>query len=153
MNKNLKKKIGRRFKKGEYIFQIGDAGSAMFLITEGKVSIRRKSGGKEVELSETGAGEIIGEMSIIDNRPRSADAYCLADTSVLEISSYIFNKYIQENPGIVMKILNKFSVRLRESNAKLLDANKTIEKLRAQLDEKDSKAEAIESELQKSESS
>ncbi|MBD3234358.1 MAG: cyclic nucleotide-binding domain-containing protein [candidate division Zixibacteria bacterium] len=153
MNSNLHKKIGRKFKRGEYIFQIGDAGSAMFLITEGKVSIKRKSGGKEVVLSEAGAGEIIGEMSIIDNRPRSADAHCLADTSVLEISSYVFNKYIQENPGIVMKILNKFSVRLREMNAKLLEANNTIEKLRAQLDESASNSEAIESELEKSESS
>jgi len=126
MLQELHKKIGRSFRANECIYRIRDAGETMFLITEGKVAIKGFQNGKEILLAELSAGEIFGEMAIIENRTRCADAICISDTKVLEISSYLFEKYIQENPAIVKKLLYKMSERLRNADRQLLGTTETL---------------------------
>ena len=60
-----------QYHKGHYIFRKGDEGDAVFIITEGIVSVKDE----EFVLSTLGKGEVFGEYALIDNKPRSASIY------------------------------------------------------------------------------
>ena len=81
------KKPGRReVSSGELLFEEGDPGNEAYLISDGKVDIYRVRDGKEEVIATLGRGEIIGEMSLIDDRPRAASARTRAGTSLIVIS-------------------------------------------------------------------
>ena len=67
----------KTFAAGEYIFREGDKGDEAYLIKTGKVEISRKSGGRDIVIAEVGVGSIIGEMALIDSKPRMATAKAL----------------------------------------------------------------------------
>src|SRR5438067_12872084 len=66
--------VERRFLGGERVFKKGDTGSAMFLVMSGKVEIflPRQGGAERVDLKEVNEGEHFGELSLFDDKPRSA---------------------------------------------------------------------------------
>ncbi|HEX9702619.1 MAG TPA: cyclic nucleotide-binding domain-containing protein [Rhodospirillales bacterium] len=76
----------RMIRAGELLFEEGEVGELAFLIISGAVEIFRKSGNQERVLATLGRGEMIGEMSLIDNQPRIASARALQDTEVRVIS-------------------------------------------------------------------
>jgi hypothetical protein len=76
----------KMIKGGELVFEEGEIGEAAFLIVSGEVEIFRKHGNRDRVLATVGRGEIIGEMSLIDNQPRMASARALQDTQVRTIS-------------------------------------------------------------------
>lgn len=71
---------------GEILFEEGDEGHEAYLISDGAVDIYRVRGGKEEVIATLGRGEIIGEMSLIDDLPRAASARTRAGTSLVVIS-------------------------------------------------------------------
>jgi CRP-like cAMP-binding protein len=116
MLQNLYKKIGKSYKKGRYIFHLGDQARAMYHILKGRVSIKC---GKEKD-------------PIV-----STDEYCVEDTEVLEINDFYFEHYIKVNPAAVRKILDVLSIRLRETTDKLAEAmaeNKKYKQLISKID-------------------
>ncbi len=71
---------------GEVLFSEGDAGNTAYFIIEGTMEIYRTPGGKKKILSKLGKGEIIGEMSLIDNQPRMASARAVSKVKLACIS-------------------------------------------------------------------
>ena len=71
---------------GDIIFEEGEVGEMAYLIISGEVEIFRASGNTERVLATLDRGEIIGEMSLIDNSPRMASARALSDTEMSIIS-------------------------------------------------------------------
>jgi len=76
----------KTFKEGDILFEEGDAGTEAYLIVTGEVQIFRKNGNEEQTIANVGRGEIIGEMSLIDNQPRMASARVLEPASLVVIS-------------------------------------------------------------------
>lgn len=76
----------KSIKAGELVFEEGEIGDMAFLIVSGEVEIYRKNGNNDRVLATLGRGELIGEMSLIDNQPRIASARALQDTQVRIIS-------------------------------------------------------------------
>jgi len=76
----------KTIKGGELVFEEGEIGQVAFLIVTGEVEIFRKHGNSDRVLATVGRGEMIGEMSLIDNQPRMASARALQDTQVRTIS-------------------------------------------------------------------
>ena len=76
----------KSIKAGEVVFEEGEVGDMAFLIVSGEVEIYRKNGNDDRVLATLGRGELIGEMSLIDNHPRIASARALQDTEVRIIS-------------------------------------------------------------------
>lgn len=76
----------RIIKGGELVFEEGEIGQMAFLVVSGEVEIFRKLGNDNRVLAKVGRGEIIGEMSLIDNQPRMASARALQDTEVRIVS-------------------------------------------------------------------
>src|SRR5713226_9345669 len=70
----LFQRFGKEFKRGEVLFREGDPGKEMYVIQTGKVNITKKVRDTEKILATLGAGEFLGEMALLNNKPRSAGA-------------------------------------------------------------------------------
>ena len=113
--------VERKFRAGELVFSKGDAGSAMFLLLSGKVEIflPPEAGADRVNLKEAAEGEHFGELSLFDDKPRSASAEALTDTVLLELSREHFVTDIVRSEAAVLAILSEMAVRLRDTNSLL----------------------------------
>src|SRR5580700_3030636 len=109
---------------GTRIFQYGDPGDKLFIILDGKVRISRDLAGMgEEALAVLGAGEVFGEMSLIDEAPRSADARVHERCRLLVISKEDFDDMLFLHKDLAYEVLwncvRILSSRLRETNEKL----------------------------------
>ena len=113
--------VERRCSAGELVFSKGDSGSAMFLLLSGRVEIflPPEAGADRVTLKEAVEGEHFGELSLFDDKPRSASAEALTDTVLLELSREHFVTDIVRSEAAVLAILSEMAVRLRDTNALL----------------------------------
>ena len=106
---------------GTLLFGEGDAGSHAFLINKGRLEIFLARDGRDVILATRGPGEIVGEMAIIDNRPRSASVRVIEDCQLLAISAEQIAHRIAETDPILRMCLGVVIERYRETLA-MLDA-------------------------------
>lgn len=104
------------FSAGEPIFQEGDLGTEMFIVQDGQVSISKRLGGETRTLTTLDKGDFFGEMSVIESAPRSADAIAATDVTLLVINGSRFDEMIRKDPEIAIRIIRKYSRRLREAN-------------------------------------
>lgn len=104
------------FAAGKTILREGDLGETAFVILKGRVQIR--SGGRD--LATLGPGDTLGEMSMVDDKPRSATAVALEDTRLAEIHRDDFFEALQTDPQATISILTSLFERLREANSRIL---------------------------------
>jgi CRP/FNR family transcriptional regulator, cyclic AMP receptor protein len=109
---------------GTRIFQYGDPGDKLFLILEGKVRISREVAGMgEEALAVLGAGEMFGEMALLDESPRSADALAHERCRLLVITKDAFDDLLFLHKDLAYEVLwscvRMLLSRLRETNEKL----------------------------------
>jgi signal transduction histidine kinase len=102
-----------RFAAGEVIFHEGADGESMFLIWSGRVATVKGDLESPVILAYRTAGEIFGEMALLENQPRSASIIALEDTRLLELSRSRFEQLLSEQPAISRSIMEVLSARLR----------------------------------------
>jgi CRP/FNR family transcriptional regulator, cyclic AMP receptor protein len=112
----------RRYEAGEVLFCKGDAGQSMMLIAAGKVKVSAFGpDGREAVLAILGPGEICGEMAIVDNKPRSADATALEACEVLVLHQRDFLPFLERNPAVAVRLIAMISERLRRTSELLED--------------------------------
>src|SRR5258708_1295205 len=104
---------------GDMIFRQGDLGTEMYIIQEGQVEIIKHIAGESHVLSRLDKGDFFGEMAILENVARSADATAKSDVRVLAINGSPFDQMLGKNPEVAVRIIRKYSQRLREANALL----------------------------------
>ena len=109
---------------GAFVFHEGEMGDKLYLILEGKVRISRDLPGMgEEALAILGPGEAFGEMSLIDDTPRSADARVHERARLLVITREAFEDLLFVHKDLAYEILWNFvkilSARLRETNDKM----------------------------------
>jgi CRP-like cAMP-binding protein len=109
---------------GTKIFQYGDLGDKLFIILDGKVRISREIAGMgEEALAILGPGQVFGEMSLIDEFPRSADARVHERCRLLVIRKEEFDDLLFVHKDLAYEVLwncvRILSARLRETNDKL----------------------------------
>jgi CRP-like cAMP-binding protein len=111
--------------------QQGAGGSMMYLVVKGRVSIRKRSGEKEMEIKQVGSGEWFGEMAIISQMPRSASVVALRPTEIMAISGAVLRS---ASPLLSMKlyrnIASQLSDRMRERDDEMLSLIQGGEKKR-----------------------
>jgi len=101
---------------GEMIFGEGEIGEMAYLIISGEVEIFRKSGNRERVLATLGRGEIIGEMSLVDNAPRVASARALSDCQFTIISGASLQQRLdrlEENDRVLRRLISVLVSRIR----------------------------------------
>lgn len=110
--------------QGTRIFQYGDPGDKLFMILEGKVRISRQvSGMGEEALAVLGAGQVFGEVALLDESPRSADAIAHERCRLLVIAKDDFDDLLFFHKDLAYEVLwasvRMLASRLRETNDKL----------------------------------
>lgn len=111
-------------KPGDFLIREGEMGDAMYIILEGTVQVRKKSGESEVVLAERDGGEVIGEMSVLDQAPRYASVLALTKCRVLRIDQETFMALIDWSPTAARAILRTFAQRIRSSQAMIQQSEK-----------------------------
>ncbi|MBK9518889.1 MAG: Crp/Fnr family transcriptional regulator [Anaeromyxobacter sp.] len=112
-------RFGREFPRGAVLFHEGERGQEMFVVHQGKVTISKRVGEVEKILSTLGPGEFLGEMAILNNRPRSATATCAEDSKVLVIDAKTFETMVRSSAEIAVRLIKKLSDRLAEANEQI----------------------------------
>ena len=107
----------RSFEPGEFITKQGDEGVAFYLIVEGQVEVRRS----KRSLAKLGQGQFFGELTLIDNHPRTADVVAINKSKCLLLSSWTFHGLVKSNPEIALAMLNEMAQRLRKTDEALGD--------------------------------
>src|SRR3970282_2081565 len=107
----------RKFPKDAVIFFEHDLGDALFMILSGRVKVTILSDdGREIILSVLGEKDFFGEMSLLDNEPRSATAIAMEDTEVVILHQKEFLSIVEKRPRILVLLLAVLSSRLRKAN-------------------------------------
>jgi CRP/FNR family transcriptional regulator, cyclic AMP receptor protein len=107
--------------KGEILFQQGDEGTALYIIVQGRIKISLSRRMDNVTLAILGQGEFLGEMALLDDLPRSADAIALEDSLLYVLNRKDFLSFLSNNPHTVYAILNSLSRRLRNTDGQLAE--------------------------------
>jgi len=124
---NIEKKMD-----GQLIIQQDSLGQALFILKEGAATVRRRDPitGVEKELATLAPGELIGEMSLIDDQLASADVVAKGEAELLVIPRRDFEKLLASNDKLAIKVYRCFcsalSDRLRKANAKLAEARAKV---------------------------
>ncbi len=110
-------------KKGTILFKQGDAGDCAYVVESGEVLIYLDSGDSEIIIAQINKGEIFGEMSLIDNLPRSASVRALSDTVLNVITKNQLIQRFQSADQIVQLLLKVMMNRVRKNNKSISQAN------------------------------
>ena len=106
----------RVYQPGEVLLREGDMGESAYIVERGRVEVTKELHGQMVHLAFLGPGEIIGEMSIIDNKPRSATVIAIEETVARELNREELFYNLRTDPETALSLLRLLFDRLRESH-------------------------------------
>jgi len=114
----------KELKAGEHIFREGEIGAEMFVIAQGKVRISKTVPGiGEESLAILEPGNYFGEMALVDDTPRSADATAHSNCTLYAIQKADLEQLMAQHKDLAYELLWTFvrtlSARLRETNDKI----------------------------------
>ena len=121
-----------RFAEGDVVFNVGDPGASMYVVTSGEVqlSVKTKTG-EEMFLESPGPGEFFGEISLLDEGPRTATARAKTAVEAIEIDRGDLDELFRLKPAAALDLLSATGRRLRHNaliirNAATRNANEEI---------------------------
>lgn len=128
---SLLERFGRNVSKGTVLFREDEQGREMFVLQAGKVQLSKSIRGEEEVIADLGPGEFFGEMSILNDAPRSATATVVEDAQLLALDPKTFEAMIKANTEIAVRMIKKLAKRLGEANERvenllLRDANSRV---------------------------
>lgn len=124
---------GCQYDAGAVIFEEGENGDAMYLIRSGRVAVVKGGFQAPTILGYRGPGEIVGEMALIEDAPRSASLVALEPLRLLRIRRENFQGLLNSNPAIATSIMSLLSGRLRASDNTLSTASRAGKQLAHQV--------------------
>jgi CRP-like cAMP-binding protein len=104
------------FSEGQVIVQQGQVGNGLYIVMSGEVRILAGAD----ELTRLGPGETIGELSVIDQQPRSASAVAAVETVCLALASWDLIALVEQDPSLALNLLRQLAGRLRRADERLL---------------------------------
>lgn len=108
------------YKSGQHLFTKGDEGDCAFIIEKGTVEVYINKKGKKMIIAILSAGDLLGEMAIIDRLPRTASAQALEDTEVIVIPHEYVAQKIECSDATVRFFLKVIMERYRDMHARLM---------------------------------
>ncbi len=113
----------RKYSAGTTLISQGDTGAGLYILTAGKVRITQASDPDraEEEIGTAGAGDVLGEMALLDDLPRSATVTAVDDVTALLLPVWEFRATLRNNPEIALHLLAALSRRLRKAENRIHD--------------------------------
>jgi CRP/FNR family transcriptional regulator, cyclic AMP receptor protein len=109
------------FAEGQVLFREGDPADCVFRLLSGAVDILRELDGDPIVLGTVGAGQFIGEMGVVENRPRSATARAASEVEVEILTPTEFLDQIASSPRAARELIQRLSQRLREADDRIVN--------------------------------
>lgn len=108
------------FAKGAVIFRQGEEDKVLYKILSGEVAIYSDYGGpREICLSSLQSNQCFGEMSILEDCPRSATAIAKEDVALMAYPEKLMGSFVHQNPGFALELMKNLSEQLRNSTYEL----------------------------------
>lgn len=112
----------RHFTAGEAICRLGDRGESMMAVVVGVVRISLSTAkGKEIILADLRPGELLGEIALLDGKPRSADATALTNCELMVLERRDVVPFLERNPSACMKLMEILCGRIRRADERMSD--------------------------------
>jgi len=117
---------GRRIflPSGTVLLEEGTPGDQFFVILEGEVEVTRNEGGRTLVLDIQGAGGFLSEMSLLEDRPRSASARATRDSTVLALEPEQFRDLLKRCSGVALAMLRIVMARLRSTETSMIESGR-----------------------------
>jgi CRP/FNR family cyclic AMP-dependent transcriptional regulator len=99
---------------GTVIIDQGQLGREAFVILGGHVTVKRN----QRKVATLGVGDVVGELALLDHRPRTASAICEDDCTLFVLDQRHFRRVLEQHPSIAMKLLTSLAERIRDLDRK-----------------------------------
>lgn len=106
----------KHLKKGDALMKEGETSNSMYWVQSGTLRLFKKKGSGFIELGVVHSGEVVGEMSFLDNQPRSASVEALQPCDIVEIPRGKFDEFINAQPSWMKSLVHTLVKRLRATN-------------------------------------
>ena len=126
----------RKVARAVVLMYEGDPGDRVVVLLAGRVKVTTTGDdGQETLLSIRGPGEILGELSFLDDQPRLSTVTTLEPVEILAIAAAVFGRYLEERPRVALVILRSLSARFRDASRKRVQFREldTVGRLAARL--------------------
>lgn len=107
----------RTFPARTIVVHEGDAAETLFVIAAGSVKVFLAGSGEELSLGVLGPRSVVGEMAVLDQRPRSASIITLEATTMIEIGRPALETAIRDNPALALAMMKHLARILRNADA------------------------------------
>jgi CRP/FNR family cyclic AMP-dependent transcriptional regulator len=102
---------------GETLFKTGEPGESLYVVKSGEIELYIKdTAGQKILLAIASAGEVFGELALLDRGPRTATALALADTELLELDRHDLLLLFQKSPAAALRLLAAMSHMTRKAD-------------------------------------
>jgi CRP/FNR family transcriptional regulator, cyclic AMP receptor protein len=111
-----------KLSRGEHLFLEGQDGAHLYVVLDGKIKLTRAAAdGRENLLSVLGPGEMFGELSLFDPRPRTASAVAATDSRLGALAHDDLRSWLTGRPDVALHLLQALAQRLRRANDVMAD--------------------------------
>lgn len=112
-----------QFRSGEEMFHQGDLADAAYIILEGRADVVIDTPGGPLKVAEVGSDEVVGDIGILCDVPRTATIIATENLAALRITKDLFFRMVSDFPTISIEVMRVLAQRLEHAN-QLLAANK-----------------------------
>jgi CRP-like cAMP-binding protein len=107
------------FFPGDALFREGEPTDGLYLITGGSARVSTITENGETLLAAVGANDVLGEMGVLDGKPRSATAMAVSVVTACFIPADAFLDALERSPAVALRMLTLLAQRLRQANGRL----------------------------------
>lgn len=109
----------KSLKANQILLQEGEHSNSLYWVQTGQLVVTKKRNGEEITLGHVYSGELVGEISFLDNEARSATVKALIDCELIEIPRETFEKIFAGQPKWLEILVKTLAERLRKANARI----------------------------------
>ncbi len=115
--------LRKHYAEGDEIVEQGSTGLGLFVLVSGRVEVFKARDGHRLRLAELAAGDVLGEIALLDHQPRSASAVALEATECLLMTRDRFRSLLERRPRIAWALVPGLALRIRGLQDQLLTAD------------------------------
>ncbi|GGG47082.1 Crp/Fnr family transcriptional regulator [Chelatococcus composti] len=111
------------FSAGQLFFRQGDAADAAYVILEGQAEVTLDTPSGPLKVAELARNDVVGEMGILSDTPRSATVTAATPVVALRIDKRVFLELLNQFPQMSIAVMRELAKRLERTNARLVRSN------------------------------
>jgi CRP-like cAMP-binding protein len=107
------------FQTGQVVFEEGERGDSAFVILKGTARVSIQSGQQILLIANLGQNELVGEIAMLCDVPRTATVTASSELTVLKVTRDVFFRLVRDYPDIAIEVMRELARRLEATNERL----------------------------------